>query len=177
MMKTLLFRVVLCATMMLAPAVANAQGKDFKKLLKMDGVEHIHIPKFLIKLAAKNGEGIHVGDNTVIGGDGADDLLKDIETVDVFNCEKKDVVQKMSKRVKSILDGSGWDALIDVKDGDGEKVKIYQNQHGKQTTVAIFAEEENEASLVVIDGELDMAKLIEQQNAASAKDNAKGQSN
>ena len=45
-------------------------------------------------------------------------------------------------------------------------MKIYQNQHGKQTTVAIFAEEENEASLVVIDGELDMAKLIEQQMAS-----------
>ena len=72
----------------------------------------------------------------------------------------------MSKRVKSILGGSGWEALIDVKDGEGEKVKIYQNQHGKQTTVAIFAEEENEASLVVIDGELDMAKLIEQQMAS-----------
>ena len=72
----------------------------------------------------------------------------------------------MSKRCKSILSGSGWEALIDVKDGEGEKVKIYQNQHGKQTTVAIFAEEENEASLVVIDGELDMAKLIEQQMAS-----------
>jgi len=151
---------------MTAPTAAIAQGKAFKKLLKMDGVEHVHIPKFLIKLAAKNGEGLHVGDNTVIGGDGAGDILKDIKTVDVFNCENKEVAEKMSKRVKSILDGSGWEALIDVKDGEGEKVKIYQNQHGKQTTVAIFAEEENEASLVVIDGELDMAKLIEQQMAS-----------
>jgi len=161
-----LFRVALCATLMTAPTAAIAQGKAFKKLLKMDGVEHVHIPKFLIKLAAKNGEGLHVGDNTVIGGDGAGDILKDIKTVDVFNCENKEVAEKMSKRVKSILDGSGWEALIDVKDGEGEKVKIYQNQHGKQTTVAIFAEEENEASLVVIDGELDMAKLIEQQMAS-----------
>lgn len=166
MKRTLLFRVALCAMLMMAPAAANAQGKAFKKLLKMDGVEHVHIPKFLIKLAAKNGEGLHVGDNTVIGGDGAGDILKDIKTVDVFNCENKEVTEKMSKRVKSILSGSGWEALIDVKDGEGEKVKIYQNQHGKQTTVAIFAEEENEASLVVIDGEMDMAKLIEQQMAS-----------
>ena len=69
MKRTLLFRVALCAMLMMAPAAANAQGKAFKKLLKMDGVEHVHIPKFLIKLAAKNGEGLHVGDNTVIGGD------------------------------------------------------------------------------------------------------------
>ena len=173
MIRTLLFRVVLCATMMLAPAVANAQGKNFKKLLKIEGVEHIHIPKLLIKLAAQNGEGIRVGENNVIG-EGSKDILKDIETVDVFNCEKKDAIEKMTKRVNSIFDDSGWDALIDVKDEDGEKVKIYQNQHGKQTTVAIFTEEKNEASLVIIDGELDMAKLREQ-GMASGKNAEKEQ--
>jgi hypothetical protein len=31
-------------------------------------------------------------------------------------------------------------------------VKIYQNQKGKHATVIIFAEEDGEASLVVIDG-------------------------
>jgi len=49
-------------------------------------------------------------------------------------------------------------------DEDGEKVKIYQNQQGKHTTVIIFAEEDGEASLVVIDGKLDMAQLMEQMN-------------
>jgi hypothetical protein len=41
-------------------------------------------------------------------------------------------------------------------------VKIYLHQKGKHTTVIIFAEENDEASLVVIDGKLDMAQLMEQ---------------
>ena len=63
-----------------------------------------------------------------------------------------------------LLDGEGWEPLIDATDGEGYKSKIYQNQQGKHTTVIIFAEEDGEASLVVIDGKLDMAQLMEQMN-------------
>ena len=64
--------------------------------------------------------------------------------------------------MRSILDGNGWEPLITATDEDGEKVKIYQHQKGKHTTVIFFAEEDGEASLVVIEGKLDMAQLMEQ---------------
>ena len=54
------------------------------------------------------------------------------------------------------------ESKFSIVDEDGEKVKIYQNQHGKHTTVIIFSEEDGEASLVVIDGKLDMAQMMEQ---------------
>lgn len=161
MKHTLLVKVALCAAIMLTSIGANALGKDFKKLAKIEGVEHVHIGKFLLNLAAKNGESVNFGDNIVIG-DKSGNILKKIDTIDVYTSEEKETADQMSQHVRNILDGKGWEPLINMTDEDGEKVKIYQNQHGKHTTVIIFAEEDGEASLVVIDGKLDMAQLMEQ---------------
>ena len=161
MKHTLLIKVALCAAILLASTSANASSKDFKKLAKIEGVEHVHVGKFLLNLAAKNGESVNFGDNIAIG-DKSGNILKNINTIDVFTSEEKNSAKQLSQYVQSILDGKDWESLIDAKDEDGEKVKIYQNQQGKHTTVIIFAEEDDEASLVVIDGKLDMAQLMEQ---------------
>ena len=161
MKHTLLIKVALCAAIMLTSAGANASNKYFKKLAKIDGVEHVHIGKFLLNLAAKNGGRVDFGENmSFVGKSG--DILKKIDTIDVYTSEEKKTIEQLSQHVRSILDGNGWEPLINATDEDGEKVKIYQNQKGKHTTVIIFAEEDGEASLVVIDGRLDMAQLMEQ---------------
>ena len=161
MKHTLLIKVALCAAIMLTSAGANASNKYFKKLAKIDGVEHVHIGKFLLNLAAKNGESVNFGENISIG-DKSGNILKKINTLDVYTSEEKNSAKQLSQYVRSILDGNDWEPLINATDEDGEKVKIYQNQKGKHTTVIIFAEEDGEASLVVIDGKLDMAQLMEQ---------------
>ena len=69
MKHTLLVKVALCAAIMLISTGANASNKDFKKLAKIEGVEHVHIGKFLLNLAAKNGESVNFGDNIVIDDD------------------------------------------------------------------------------------------------------------
>ena len=161
MKHTLLIKVALCAAILLTSAGANASNKDFKKLAKIDGVEHVHIGKFLLNLAAKNGGRVDFGENiSFVGKSG--DILKKIDTIDIYNSEEKKTIEQLSQHVRSILDGNGWEPLINATDEDGEKVKIYQHQKGKHTTVIIFAEEDSEASLVVIDGKLDMAQLMEQ---------------
>ena len=163
MKHTLLIKVALCAAIMLTSAGANASNKYFKKLAKIDGVEHVHIGKFLLNLAAKNGGRVDFGENmSFVGKSG--DILKKIDTIDVYTSEEKKTIEQLSQHVRSILDGNGWEPLINMTDEDGEKVKIYQNQKDKHTTVIIFAEEDGEASLVVIDGKLDMAQLMEQMN-------------
>ena len=161
MMHTLI-KMVLCAAIILTPIGADAQEKEFKKLKKIEGVEHVHIPKFLINLAAKDGESLNVGDNINLGDYWTGDLIKKINAVDIFNSEEKEASAKLSTCVRNILSGNTWEQLIDVTDEDGEKIKICQAKHGKQTTFVIFAEEDSEASLVVIDGKLDMAQLMEQ---------------
>ena len=172
-MRTLLLKAALCAAILLAPTSAGAQDKEFKKLKKIDGVEHVHIPKFLISLAAKNGEGLNLGGNVSLGDYWTGDLLKKIEAVDVFTSENEQSATQMGKRVQSIMNGKGWESLVDVKDEDGEKVKIFQAKQGKQTTFVIFAEEEKEATLVVIKGEVDMDKLLEQQMAVEGENTEK----
>ena len=161
MKHTLFIKVALYAAIMLTSTGANASNKDFKKLAKINGVEHVHIGKFLISLAAKNGENINLGENIIVG-DKSGNILKKIDSIDVYTSEEKNTIEQLSQHVRSILDGNGWESLINMTDEDGEKVKIYQNQHGKHTTVIIFTEEDGEASLVVIDGKLDMAQLMEQ---------------
>lgn len=161
MKHTLLIKVALCAAILLASTGANASNKYFKKLAKIDGVEHVHIGKFLLSLAAKNGESVNFGDNINIG-DKSGNILKKINTVDVYTSEEKNSAKQLSQYVQSILDGNKWEPLINMTDEDGEKVKIYQHQKGKHTTVIIFAEEENEVSLVVIDGKINMAQMMEQ---------------
>lgn len=159
MKHTLLIKVALCAAFLLAATGANASNREFKKLAKIEGVEHVHIGKFLLGLAAKNGESINIGDGLSFSGKSGD-ILKKINSIDVFTSEEKKTAEQLSQQVRSILDNDGWEPLIDAKDEDGQRSKIYQRQ--QNTTVVIFAEEGNEASLVVIDGKLDMAKLMEQ---------------
>jgi len=161
MKHTLLIKVALCAAILLTSTGANASNKYFKKLAKIDGVEHVHIGKFLLKLAAKNGGRVDFDENmSFVGKSG--DILKKIDSIDVYTSEEKKTIEQLSQHARSILDGNGWEPLINATDEDGEKVKIYQNQKGKHTTVIIFTEEDGEASLVVIDGRLDMAQLMEQ---------------
>ena len=161
MKHTLLIKVALCAAIMLASTGANASSKDFKKLAKIEGVEHVHVGKFLLNLAAKNGESVNIGDGITFTGK-SNNILKKINTIDVYTSEEKNSAEQLSQQVRSILDGNGWEPLIDAKDEDGQRSKIYQKQKGKHTTVIIFAEEDSEASLVVIDGKLDMAQWMEQ---------------
>lgn len=161
---TTMKKLAVCAVLVLVCVNVQAQSKDFKKLSKIDGVEHIHINKFLLKLAAMNEGNIDLG-NSVTLGDNSGDMLRKIDAIDVYASEKMDAVEEMGKKVRDILNADGWEPLIDVKEQDGEKVKIYQMKKGKHCTFVIFAEEEKEASLVIIKGEIDIAKLLEQQMA------------
>ena len=163
MKHTLLIKVALCATIMFTSTGANALDKNFKKLTKIEGVEHVHIGKFLLSLAAKNGESVNIGEDITFTGKSGD-MLKKINSIDVFTSEEKKTVEQLSQQVRNILDGNGWEPLIDAKDEEGYKSKIYQKQQGKHTTIVIFAEEDSEASLVVIDGKIDMAQVMNQMN-------------
>ena len=161
-------RTILSIALALCVGCAMGQKKDFKQLAKIEGVEHVHINKFLLNLAAKNGGDLDLGESISLGGS-SEDFLRKWDDVRVFSTEEKKAAEQMSQRVRSILKGAGWEPLIDMKDEEGQKVKIYQSRQGKQTTVVIFSEEEDETSLVVIKGEIDLAKLMEQEGDSEEK--------
>lgn len=163
MKHTLLIKVAICAAMMLAATGANASNREFKKLAKIDGVEHVHIGKLLLMFAAKNGESVNIGDNISFSGKSGN-ILKKINSIDTFTSEEKKTAEQLSQQVRSILDSEGWEMIINAKDEDGQRSKIYQKQQGRHTTIAIFAEDEGESSLIVLKGKLDFAQWVEQMN-------------
>lgn len=152
-------KLAVCAVLVFACVSANAENKDFDKLSKIKEVEVMHIDKNMINLAAQSGAGLHIGD--AINFDDEDgDMIKTINEIKIYHCEKKGAMEKFKKEATKILKAKKWQALIDQKGDDGEIVKIYQAKDGEQNSNVIFASEEDEAVVIVIDGAFDLTKAM-----------------
>lgn len=151
-----------CAMLVLMCASANAQSVDFEKLAEIKGVEYFHVGKDMIKLAAKEGKGLHVGETFNIGDGEEEEYFNQFDDVKVFSCEEKGSVKKFTKTVLNLLKGQEWEPLMDTKDDEGEIVKIYLSKNGEHSTNVILSIEDDEANLVVIDGTFDLAKMIQE---------------
>ena len=158
-MRTLLLKVAFCATVLFAPMSAKAQGAEFKKLAEIKGVEYVHMDKNMINLAAKNGQELKHGNVTIADGDS--DILNYLEDVFIYSCEQKKDAEKLKKEVLKLLKNEKWQTLMDVASDEGEKVKMCQAKEGEKYTNVIFVEEDDETTLVLLTGALDIAKLIE----------------
>ena len=155
-------KLAVCAVLAFVCAGANAQSNVFDKLAKIDGVEYQHVNKDMIKLAAKQGDGLHVGDIVNLGQGAGEEFLNQFDDVKVFTCEDGGNVKKFQKTALKLLKGKEWEPLVDTKGDDGEMVKIYLSKKGEQSTNVILAVEEDEATLVVISGTFDFAKMMQQ---------------
>ena len=152
-------KLAVCAVLVFACVSANAENKDFDKLSKIKEVEVMHIDKNMINLAAQSGAGLHIGD--AINFDDEDgDMIKTINEIKIYHCEKKGAMEKFKKEATKILKAKKWQALIDQKGEEGEIVKIYQAKDGEQNSNVIFASEEDEAVVIVIDGAFDLTKAM-----------------
>lgn len=152
-------KLAVCAVLVFACVSANAENKDFDKLSKIKEVEVMHIDKNMINLAAQSGAGLHIGD--AINFDDEDgDMIKTINEIKIYHCEKKGAMEKFKKEATKILKAKKWQALIDQKGEEGEIVKIYQAKDGDQISNVIFASEEDEAVVIVIDGAFDLTKAM-----------------
>lgn len=156
-------KLAVCAVLVFACVSANAENKDFDKLSKIKEVEVMHIDKNMINLAAQSGAGLHIGD--AINFDDEDgDMIKTINEIKIYHCEKKGAMEKFKKEATKILKAKKWQALIDQKGEEGEIVKIYQAKDGEQNSNVIFASEEDEAVVIVIDGAFDLTKAMGMSN-------------
>ena len=151
-----------CAVLVFVCASANAQSTNFEKLAKIKGVEYTHVDKNMIKLAAQQGKGLHVGEKINLGDNTGGDFLNQFDDLKVFTCEQKGSIQKFKKTALKLLKGQEWEPLIDTKGDDGEIVKIYLSKNGEHSTNVILSVEDEEANLVVINGTFDFAKMIQE---------------
>ena len=158
-----------CAVLCFICLSGYAQSKAFEKLAKIEGVEFVHVDKNMIRQAAESGEGLRIGDN-INFGNAKDDIIRLIDDVMVFSCEEAEAVEKLKKSVQKLLKDDKWESLIDMKNEDGETVKICQAKDGDQITSVIFAGEEDDMKLVVINGKLDLAQMMKQQNNNSSEE-------
>ena len=147
--------------MALMVSVAFGQIDAFKQLAQIEGVEHVSINKSMLDMVAKSGGNFDFGENLAINGMSGD-ILKKMENLSIYHCEAREAAENLSTQVKRILGGRGWEPLFDANGGDGEKMKIYQLRKGKNSTLVIYTEEDDESALLVIEGKLDFAKLIEE---------------
>lgn len=163
-MCTLLFKkMAVCLAAVCLALSAGAQTNDFDKFANIKGVEYVHVDKNMIELAAKNGESIKNGDNIIIG-DASGEILRQVDDVKVFTCKQGKAATKLKKGVLALLKKEEYHSLIDMTEGEA-KVKISQSHEDGKTQNIVFVEgeEDQETGLVVIEGTLDIAKLMEQQ--------------
>lgn len=150
-------KLTVCIILALICTGAQARNKTFDNLAKIKDVECVHINKMLLKLASMKGEDLHIGESINIGKD----TFNKIKDIKIYTTDNLESVNQMKEVVLNHIKGKDWEPLVDVKDEDGEVVKIYQAKKGKKVTNIIFALDEDEASLVVLDGTLDIAQLME----------------
>ncbi len=161
-------RTILCVAMALMVSVAFGQKDAFKQLAKIEGVEHVSINKSMLDMVAKSGGDLDFGENLSVGGMSGD-ILKKMESLSIYHCEAKEAAENLSTQVKRILGGRGWEPLVNANGDDGEKMKIYQLRKGKNSTLVIYTEEDDESALIVIDGKLDFAKLMAEEKDSEAQ--------
>ena len=163
-------RTILSIALALCVGCVFGQKNVFAKLAQIEGVEHVNINKTMLNMVAKNGGDFDFSDNLSLSGMSGD-VLNKMENIRIYNCEEKDGAETFGMQVKSILNSRGWEPLLVGTDEDGEKFNISQFKKGKKSTLAIFHEGEDETALVVIDGKLDFAQLMEQgaENAEKGK--------
>ena len=135
-------------------------------MAKIKGVEYVHMDKNAINSAIETGSGLNLG-NVVNIDDGFADMFDDLK---VFSCEEKSVIKKFEKEATKFLKDTKWQSLIDTTDEDGEKVRILQAKNGEKATTVIFAVEENEAALVVVDGKFNIAEMMDKYSKTDDKD-------
>ena len=157
-MRTLLVKVALCATVLFAPTTAKAQGAEFKQLAQIKGVEVVHMDKKMINSAAKKGEDLKYNEITIAGGGS---VLNYLDDVFLYRCEAQKGAEKLKKQVLKLLKNEKWQTLMDVAGDEGEKVKMCQTKEGEKNTNVFFVEKDDETVFVVMTGSLDLANLIE----------------
>ena len=155
-------RIILSLIVLLSVGSAYSQSTNFEEIAMIKGVEYTHVDKDMIKLAAKQGKGLHVGEMVNLGDGEGEEFLDQFDDVKVFTCEEKGSVKKFKKTALKLLKGQEWEPLIDTKGDDGEIVKIYLSKNGEHSTNVILAVEDEEANLVVINGTFDYAKMMQE---------------
>ncbi|WP_277070214.1 DUF4252 domain-containing protein [Prevotella corporis] len=141
-MKSIIIALALLATSL--TGWAQTINDVFKKFKEMENVTYVNIPKSVVGMALKSA-----------GKDNVANWADKIDAIQVLSLEEASATTKQlfNAEVKK-LDTSGYEDMIKVN-SEGEKVRILTKGTEKIiTSLIIFAIDEEDCSLVKIDGRI-----------------------
>ena len=82
-------KIILSLIVLLSVGSAYAQSTNFEEIAKIKGVEYTHVDKDMIKLAAKQGNGLHVGEMVNLGDGEGEEFLNQFDDVMIEYSQKE----------------------------------------------------------------------------------------
>lgn len=156
MKKKILKKIVLTAlALMCMPLMACSQTRLLTDMPTGKGIEKVYISKTMIGMAG------NIADNSL--GE-LKDAIKDINGIEVYSCEDKNLFRRVKARVTGMVDKYHAEVALESVDDQEESV-IYmlynETDKTKPIGMAIVSYEKNEINIVVIHGSIDLAKMAE----------------
>lgn len=151
-MKQKLLTILLALGIMIPSLNANARIKELKKLKKVEGVEYVHIPKLLFKIA-----------NVSFRSECSDlgDLPHRMNSLRMFCAETASASAEVKRAIDTIVEKDNFDLLMDADSEDNETMTIYIKSEKKKSTLLILSEEGNEMDVMVLTGNFTQKDLNE----------------
>lgn len=148
-MKKIIF--TLCLFMAAQAGFAQSAKSLFDEFKAAPDADYVHVPKILLKLAAKSSDVKLETDNASFDTE----IIKKISSITVLDLEEcsSDVKQKFSAAVKKLSD-KDYEELLRAKD-DGDEVRILMKKDKKAITeLLIISASDDDPGAVLIKGKM-----------------------
>lgn len=156
-------RIILSLVLVLAfGQVAMAQDLDklMAGLAKVEGVTHQIVDRSTLDAAVAAGM---QADSTGAASSKMPGFMKKLELIEVVAAEnvQPELKNRFLEELNKFEDGSGYETLLTVKDGEDNVRILAQRENGVVTAVIIFAIDEEDAAIVKMVGKFDQSDLTD----------------
>lgn len=147
-MKTRLL-LLLCT---LLPLVACSQSRYLSTLPTGADVNRLFIGPAMMKVAGNIDTGDKIGNQ----------LMKEVKSIEIYNCENAKLVESAAQAFDKVLQESKAEELVyNEDDSDVNKILLIPSADNPEagTLIVYDLEKKSEVNIVVLNGKIDMAKL------------------
>lgn len=147
-MKTRLL-LLLCT---LLPLVASSQSRYLSTLPTGADVNRLFIGPAMMKVAGNIDTGDKIGNQ----------LMKEVKSIEIYNCENAKLVESAAQAFDKVLQESKAEELVyNEDDSDVNKILLIPSADNPEagTLIVYDLEKKSEVNIVVLNGKIDMAKL------------------
>lgn len=147
-MKTRLL-LLLCT---LLPLVACSQSRYLSTLPTGADVNRLFIGPAMMKVAGNIDTGDKIGNQ----------LMKEVKSIEIYNCENAKLVESAAQAFDKVLQESKAKELVyNEDDSDVNKILLIPSADNPEagTLIVYNLEKKSEVNIVVLNGKIDMAKL------------------